>query len=43
MPDEAKAGYARPALKVYGDAAVVTQSSVTTNMNDKGTGSASMT
>ncbi len=43
MPDEAKAGYARPALKVYGDAAVITRTSATNNMNDKGNGSFSMT
>jgi len=43
MPNEAKAAYARPALKVYGDAAAITLTSVSNNMNDKGNGSNSMT
>ena len=41
MPDAAP--YDRPVLRVYGDVATVTQTSSTTNMNDKGNGSFSMT
>jgi hypothetical protein len=35
--------YRRPELKVYGEMKAVTQSNASTNMNDKGNGSFSMT
>lgn len=40
---ESRQPYVRPRLTVYGDLRAVTLSNVSTQMNDKGNGAASMT